>query len=88
MKTIISGIAALLLTAGVAVADKGGAPNANAADGQANAAQNCVKVINKQNANGQTGANTGNSNDPKALDTAVTNCDHFWQNIGAIGNPN
>jgi len=59
---------------------------AAAAPGQAKAIGNCRDVIVKQNGNGQTGSNTGNNQDPKQLNTAVTECDHFWQNIGAIGN--
>ncbi|MFM9107704.1 MAG: hypothetical protein ACKOWF_13510 [Chloroflexota bacterium] len=50
------------------------------------AVENCRENIAKQNENGQTGANTGDAQDPKSLPTAVTNCDHFWQNNGAIGN--
>ena len=40
---------------------------------------NCVENIAKQNANGQTGSETGSPNDDKLAPTAVTNCDHFWQ---------
>lgn len=59
-------------------ADAGGVPNDNAANGQANKASNCGENIAKQNANGQTGANTGSANDSKQANTAVTNCDGFW----------
>ncbi len=53
--------------------------NSNAADGQANAIQNCADNIVKQNGNGQTGSATGNNDhDGKVLETAVTDCDHFW----------
>jgi len=53
--------------------------NPNAADGQANAIANCADNILKQNANGQTGSATGNNDhDNKTLNTAVTDCDHFW----------
>lgn len=55
-----------------------GAGKSGAAPGQAKAIANCVANIAKQNGNGQTGANTGSANDTKQLDTAVTNCDHFW----------
>jgi len=53
--------------------------NGSSAPGQANAGQNCGQNVNKQNANGQTGSETGSPNDSKQLNTAVTNCDHFWQ---------
>lgn len=46
---------------------------------------NCDATIDKQNVNGQTGSQTGNANDPKYIITGVTECDHFWQAIGAIG---
>lgn len=67
------------LGAGGAAAYGGEAPNPRAVE-------NCRENIAKQNENGQTGANTGDAQDPKSLPTAVTNCDHFWQNNGAIGN--
>ncbi len=63
-------------------------PNENAADGQQRQINNCVRVIDKQDTNGQTGANTGNEKDPMQLNTAVTNCDHFWFfSIGTNGGP-
>lgn len=68
----------MLSVSGPAFADKGGVPNANAANGQANASQNCSENIVKQDANGQTGANTGSANDSKQDNTAVTNCDGYW----------
>jgi hypothetical protein len=76
-------IAALVLSAalglsGAALADKGGTPNDSAANGQAHSGANCVENIAKQDANGQTGANTGSANDSKQANTAVTNCDGFW----------
>jgi hypothetical protein len=78
-------LAMLLLTLGVGSAlasAPGNTPGANA-PGQANARQNCSANINKQNANGQTGSNTGSANDEKQLNTAVTNCDHFWEAAGS-----
>jgi hypothetical protein len=57
--------------------------NAGNAPGQANAQANCFETIQEQNASGQTGAQTGSPNDEKQLDTAVTNCDHFWDNAGS-----
>lgn len=82
MKTIalVSAIALSVSVAGAgfAVAFTNGGGNSANAPGQANAVANCLDNIAKQNANGQTGANTGSANDKKQLNTAVTNCDHFW----------
>jgi len=79
---LVSGALALSLAgAGLAVAFSNGGGNSGAAPGQANAQANCGDNIGKQNANGQTGANTGSANDTKQLNTAVTNCDHFWDNF-------
>jgi uncharacterized protein YxeA len=50
--------------------------------GGVNPTVNCSEDIAKQNANGQTGTNTGSANDEKQLDSAVTNCDHFWSEQG------
>jgi hypothetical protein len=60
-----------------------GAGNSGNAPGQANSQANCSENIGKQNVNGQTGANTGSANDEKQLDTAITNCDHFWDFAGS-----
>jgi hypothetical protein len=57
--------------------------NAGNAPGQQQAVGNCGQNIQKQNANGQTGSQTGSPNDEKQLNTAVTNCDHFWDNAGS-----
>ena len=64
----------------------GGGNSANAA-GQQNAIENCFRNIIKQNTNGQTGSNTGSSNDKKQLPTAVTNCDHFWNDNPTLPRP-
>jgi hypothetical protein len=77
MKKWIAFIAVALFSGGAIAASNGGGNSANA-PGQANAIANCGANIAKQNANGQTGANTGSANDSKQLNTAVTNCDHFW----------
>ncbi len=67
------------LGGGSALAFSNGGGNSSSAPGQANAIQNCIDNIVKQNANGQTGSATGNNDhDNKTLNTAVTNCDHFW----------
>lgn len=77
LKTVCSGMAVLAMTSSMAFAFSNNA-NENADDGQAKAIANCIANIEKQNAKGQTGANTGSENDSKQADTAVTNCDKFW----------
>ena len=72
-------------SAAFAVSNGGG--NSANAPGQQNALENCVRNIINQNANGQTGANTGSSNDKKQLPTAVTNCDHFWGDNPTLPRP-
>ena len=88
MKKIVAAVgtavAALALSAGPALGyAQPGAGNSGSAPGQAKARANCVENILKQNANGQTGSNTGSANDKKQLATAVTNCDHFWDGAGS-----
>jgi len=68
----------LLFGGGSTLAFSNGGGNSADAPGQANARANCSEVIFKQNANGQTGAQTGSANDSKQPDTAVTNCDGFF----------
>jgi hypothetical protein len=78
------GLSSILLAAVLAfpiptaLAASNGAGKSDQAPGQAVALANCVANILKQNAKGQTGAKNGNSNDKKQQDTAVTNCDHYW----------
>lgn len=87
MKKIVAAVgtvvAALALSAGPALgyAQHGKGKSASA-PGRANAVANCVETILKQNANGQTGSETGSANDKKQLPTGVTNCDHFWDEDG------
>lgn len=72
-------VAAVLLSSpAFAASNSNTKGNSANAPGQQIALANCIANILKQNANGQTGANTGSGNDKKQLDTAVTNCDHFW----------
>jgi len=66
----------------VAFAASNGSGKSNQAPGQVVAIANCYANIIKQTANGQTGAKTGSGKDKKQLDTAVTNCDHFWDEPG------
>lgn len=79
-KTITLALTALMATSTMGFAFSNNA-NENAASGQEKARANCRAVIAKQNANGQTGSETGSENDPKQLNTAVTNCDKFWTNL-------
>ena len=77
-KMLIGVMSAAILFASGTYAFTNGGGKSGAAPGQAKAFANCIANINKQNANGQTGASNGNPNDKKQLDTAVANCDHFW----------
>ena len=79
-------LAAVAMTGLVVTLGAGGAAAYGGDSPNPRAVENCVANIANQNGNGQTGANTGNDKDPKQNSTAVTNCDHYWQNIGAIGN--
>lgn len=79
-------MAAIAMTGLVVTLGAGGAAAYGGDNPNPKAVENCRDAIQKQNDNGQTGANTGNDQDPKQEKTAVTNCDHFWQNNGAIGN--
>ncbi len=77
-KTLIGVMSAAILFASGTYAFSNGGGQSATAPGQAKAIANCGAVIGKQNANGQTGSSNGNTNDKKQLNTAVTNCDHFW----------
>jgi hypothetical protein len=82
------GLSSILFAASLAIpiptafAASNGAGKSDQAPGQVVALSNCFANIIKQTANGQTGAKTGSGNDKKQLDTAVTNCDHFWDDPG------
>lgn len=82
---VCGGVTAVVLAVGPAsaAAFTGGGGQSGSAPGQAHAIENCSKNIPKQNANGQIGSLTGSPNDEKLLPTAVTNCDHFWEDFGA-----
>jgi hypothetical protein len=84
-------LGSLLFGGGSAFAYTNGGGNSSSAPGKVTAVEKCEATISRQNVNGQTGDQTGNGTDPKQFvpiygDTAVTNCDHFWTNEGAIGN--
>ena len=67
-------MAASFATPAYGYANPGAAGRAATAPGQVQAFGNCIDVIARQEANGQTRfSNTLGS------ETAVTNCDHFWQ---------
>ncbi|MBA8910699.1 MULTISPECIES: hypothetical protein [Aminobacter] len=76
--TLLATALALSMGSTFALAFNADDTNPNNDQGQAKAIANCVDNIAKQNANGQTGSNTGSANDKKQLNTAVTNCDQFW----------
>jgi hypothetical protein len=63
-----------------ALAFSNGGGNSGSAPGQENAISNCDKAIAKQISRGvQSGGG------PKSSEAGPLNCDHFWQNNGAIG---
>lgn len=83
---LVAAIAMLVFAAAALAVSGGGGQSANA-PGQAIAAAKCgigrenVGTIDRQIAAGiQAGGG------PKSVDVAPTNCDHFWQTSGAIGN--
>jgi hypothetical protein len=73
------GLLLVLSTIGVPT----GSVLANHDNSNPNAAVNCERVLVNQNAKGQTGFQTGSANDEKQTITAVTNCDHMWQEGGS-----
>jgi hypothetical protein len=77
----LAGLALVTISsAGVADAQAPTTPNPKAV-------VNCERVVLKQEVGGQNGNQTGSAKDPKQLETSNTNCDHYWQDQGAIGNP-
>ena len=77
-KAIVTLLLIVVSCAGIATAFSNGGGNSAAAPGQVKAIENCIANIVKQNAAGQTGVLTGSASDSKQLNTAVTNCDNFW----------
>jgi hypothetical protein len=76
-RSVVIACAAGVFALGTASTAAGfGGPNPNP-----NAQDNCSKVIDSQSENG-IAAGGG----PKADILAPTNCDHFFQDVGAIGN--
>ena len=59
-----------------------------AANGKTEAMENCMAVWTGGNVHTLGGDNSitsgGNANDPKSLNTHVTNCDQFWKINGLI----
>lgn len=78
---------ALGLTAGPAVAQSNGGGKSSEAPGQARAAANCVHVFSEVQATRVAGGGP-KSGVVESLGTTTgpTNCDHFWQSEGIIGN--
>ena len=68
-------------------AENSGNSNAINAPGQANARANCVDTGTDQGGPppGNGAKSTYNPPGP-GVNTAQTNCDHFWQDAGVIGN--
>ena len=83
---VLAATAALALSlapAGLAAANPDNHGNALNAPGQSNANDNCSNTVDRQEAKG---VEAGGG--PKAGIPAPTNCDHYFQNIGAIGGGN
>ncbi len=82
-RSVLVGAFALSLLAGggSALAVSNGGGNSADAPGQAKATENCIAVISRQL---DKGVFAGGG--PKAGIPAPTNCDHFFQFFGQIGN--
>jgi len=79
--------AAVLAFATTALAVSGGGGKSGTAPGQARAAANCgIGAANVGTIDRQVAAGIQAGGGPKSVDVAPTNCDHFWQGQGAIGN--
>jgi hypothetical protein len=79
--------AAVLAFATTALAVSGGGGKSGTAPGQARAAANCgIGAANVGTIDRQVAAGIQAGGGPKSVDVAPTNCDHFWQTSGAIGN--
>lgn len=87
--------AALTLVAGAAgppaTAQTTGAGNSSDAPGQEKAAENCTTVWSErqEDTRARGGPKSGPSEGPVGSypdGSGPTNCDHFWQQQGAIGN--
>ena len=84
---LLSAVAVLgFATAALAVSNGGGQGVANA-PGQAQAAAKCgIGAANVGTIDRQIAAGIQAGGGPKSVDVAPTNCDHFWQTFGFIGN--
>jgi hypothetical protein len=72
---------ALAIPAGAAAFSNGGG-SSGSAPGQATAKANCHDAYVTQSTGGvQSGGG------PKSAETGPLNCDHYWQDTGAIGGP-
>jgi hypothetical protein len=78
-------------TSGMALAQTGGGGNSSDAPGQTRAADQCEAVWSEIQADlrARGGPKSGPSTGPIGTfpdGSGPTNCDHFWQGQGAIGN--
>jgi hypothetical protein len=90
-KALVPALAALVLalTPAAALAQTNGGGKSGDAPGQARAAENCMHVWSEVQADLVAGG--GPKSEPVESDegpftTGPTNCDHFWQDAGVIGN--
>lgn len=78
---------AMLVFASAALGVSGGGGKSGTAPGQARAAANCgIGPENLGTIDRQVAAEIQAGGGPKSVDFGPTNCDHFWQTSGAIGN--
>jgi hypothetical protein len=81
MIVVLAAGTALAIPAGAAAFSNGGGSSDDAA-GQATAKDNCHSAYVNQATRGvQSGGG------PKSAETGPLNCDHYWQDTGAIGGP-
>lgn len=79
-------VACLGLFAPTAWAQTNGGGNSADAPGQARAAENCTNVWSNIQADLVAGGGPKSQPVPGVGTTGPTNCDHFWQGTGVIGN--
>jgi hypothetical protein len=77
--TMLAATVALAAPSGALASSYGGGNSGNAS-GQATATTKCDAAVDKQ-VSGEVQSGGG----PKSFDTGPLNCDHFWQDNGAIG---
>lgn len=83
--TLAAAALTVLVAASPATAYSRGGGRSAEAPGQSRAAENCDRLILEQRNRG-THAKGGPKRPTESGTEAPTNCDHYWQNDGFIGN--